>query len=186
MGKVESALEALGLELPAPKVPVANYLGTKKSGKLLFVSGRVSQTRGEVGTELDTAEAKLAARDAMLNVLAIVKQDIGDLDRIESVEKLNGFVRSSPSYTEQPFVVDGASELLIGVFGEAGRHARTATGVVQLPFGAAVQLELCRRSPRGLAVKRRPSSTRSIRGPGNGVFFADQSPPSVHYDRGSM
>ena len=119
MGKVESALEALGLELPAPKVPVANYLGTKKSGKLLFVSGRVSQTRGEVGTELDTAEAKLAARDAMLNVLAIVKQDIGDLDRIESVEKLNGFVRSSPSYTEQPFVVDGASELLIGVFGEA-------------------------------------------------------------------
>ncbi len=138
----ESALEALGLELPAPKVPVANYLGTKKSGKLLFVSGRVSQTRGEVGTELDTAEAKLAARDAMLDVLAIVKQDIGDLDRIESVEKLNGFVRSSPSYTEQPFVVDGASELLIGVFGEAGRHARTATGVAQLPFGAAVQLEL--------------------------------------------
>ena len=87
MGKVESALEALGLELPAPKVPVANYLGTKESGKLLFVSGRVSQTRGEVGTELDTAEAKLAARDAMLDVLAIVRQDIGDLDRIESVEK---------------------------------------------------------------------------------------------------
>ncbi len=142
MSQVERALKALALELPPPKTPVANYVGTKQSGDLLFVSGRVSQVRGEVGTDLDTAAAKLAARDAMLDILAIIKQDIADLDRIESVEKLNGFVRSSAHFTEQPLVIDGASDLLVALWGEAGRHARTATGVAQLPFGAAVQLEL--------------------------------------------
>ena len=121
---------------------MANYLGSKRSGDLLFVSGRVSQLRGEVGLDLSRDEAKQAAQSAMLDILAIVKADIGDLDRIISVEKLLGFVRSAATFTEQPAVIDGASELLIELFGEAGRHARTATGVAQLPFGAAVQLEL--------------------------------------------
>ena len=142
MSQAERELRALALELPVPKTPVANYVGTKRSGDLLFVSGRVSQVRGEVGTDLDTAAARTAARDAMLDILAIIKQDIQDLDRIESVEKLNGFVRSSADFTEQPLVIDGASDLLVALWGEAGRHARTATGVAQLPFGAAVQLEL--------------------------------------------
>jgi enamine deaminase RidA (YjgF/YER057c/UK114 family) len=142
MSVVEDRLRALGLALPAAKAPVANYLGSKRSGDLLFVSGRVSQLRGEVGSDVALADAKTAARDAMLDLLAIVKQDIGDLDRIVSVEQVRGFVRSAPFFTKQPHVIDGASDLLIALFGEQGRHARTATGAAQLPFGAAVQLDM--------------------------------------------
>ena len=141
-GRVEARLNELGLTLPEPKPPVANYLGTKRSGDLLFVSGKVSALRGEVGNEVDVARAKLAARDAMLDLLAIIKQDIGDLDRIVSVERLHGFVRSAPTFIAQPEVIDGASDLLVELLGQAGRHARSATGVNQLPFGAAVQLDL--------------------------------------------
>jgi enamine deaminase RidA (YjgF/YER057c/UK114 family) len=141
-GRVEARLNELGLTLPRPKPPVANYLGTKRSGDLLFVSGKVSALRGEVGSEVDVPRARLAARDAMLDLLAIIKQDIGDLDRIVSVERLHGFVRSAPSFIAQPEVIDGASDLLVELLGPAGRHARTATGVNQLPFGAAVQLDL--------------------------------------------
>jgi enamine deaminase RidA (YjgF/YER057c/UK114 family) len=142
MSTVEARLRELGLTLPPPKTPVANYLGTKRSGDLLFVSGRVSQVRGEVGTEVTVEDAVRAARDAMLDLLSIVKLDLGDLDRIVSVEQVRGFVRSAPSFTEQPRVIDGASDLLIALYGEAGRHARTATGAAQLPFGAAVQLDM--------------------------------------------
>jgi len=145
---VEDRLGALGLALPTAKVPVANYLGTKQSGDLLFVSGRVSQLRGEVGSEITVAEAKVAARDAMLDLLAIVRQDIGDLDRVASVEQVRGFVRSAPTFMEQPRVIDGASDLLIALYGENGRHARTATGAAQLPFGAAVQLDMVLRLSR--------------------------------------
>jgi enamine deaminase RidA (YjgF/YER057c/UK114 family) len=153
MSVIEDRLRALGLALPPPKAPVANYLGTKRSGDLLFVSGRVSQRRGEVGTDLTIDDAKVAARDAVLDLLAIIKQDIGDLDRIVSVEQLRGFVRSAPTFTEQPRVIDGASELLIALYGEPGRHARTATGAAQLPFGAAVQIDMVVRlhSARGNA-----------------------------------
>lgn len=139
---LESRLHGLGLSLAAPKAPVANYLGTKRSGDLLFVSGRVSQLRGEVGSEIGIDQAKLAARDTLLDLLAIIKHDIGDLDRIVSVEQLRGFVRSSPSFVDQPQVIDGASDLLVGLLGDSGRHARTATGAAQLPFGAAVQLDM--------------------------------------------
>lgn len=142
MSVVEDRLHELGLALPPAKAPVANYLGTKQSGELLFVSGRVSQLRGEVGSEITLPDAMTAARDAMLDLLAIVKQDIGDLDRIVSVEQVRGFVRSAPSFTDQPRVIDGASDLLIALFGDNGRHARTATGAAQLPFGAVVQLDM--------------------------------------------
>ena len=145
MGHIENRLSELGETLPAAKKPVANYLGCKKSGNTLYVSGRVSQMRGEVGTDIDLAKAQGAAKGALLDILAIVKAEIGDLDRIISIEKMNGFVRSSPSFTEQPKVIDGASDLLIQIFGDDGRHARTATGVAQLPFGAAVQLEMVMR-----------------------------------------
>ena len=142
MSAVEDRLRQLGLALPPPKTPVANYVGTKRSGDLLFVSGRVSQRRGEVGTELSASDAQIAARDAMLDLLAIIKQDIGDLDAIVSIEQLRGFVRSSATFTEQPRVLDGASDLLVALYGDAGCHARTATGAAQLPFGAAVQLDM--------------------------------------------
>lgn len=139
---IEKRLEELGIELPHPKAPVANYLGSKRSGDLLFVSARVSELRGEVGTDVTRDEAHDAARDTLLTILSIIRADIGSLDLIVSVEKLLGFVRSAPTFTEQPYVIDGASDLLVELLGEAGRHARTATGVAQLPFGASIQLEM--------------------------------------------
>jgi enamine deaminase RidA (YjgF/YER057c/UK114 family) len=142
MSRVETRLQDLGLSLAPPKPPVANYLGTKRSGDLLFVAGRVSRLRGAVGADVTTEAARAAARETVLDLLAIIRQDIGDLDRIVSVERVQGFVRSSPDFTEQPAVIDGASDLLVAVFGESGRHARTATGAAQLPFGATVQLDM--------------------------------------------
>jgi enamine deaminase RidA (YjgF/YER057c/UK114 family) len=142
MTTIERRLIDLGLFLPQPKPPVANYRGTKQSGDLLLVSGRVSGVRGEVGTEISLAEARAAARATVLELLAIVKHDIGTLDRILSVEQVRGFVRSAPTFTAQPEVIDGGSDLLIELWGDAGRHARTATGAAQLPFGAAVQLDM--------------------------------------------
>ena len=142
MGLIEKRLQELGLSLPGPKSPVGNYLGSKKTGELLFASGRVSDCTGEVGTEVTLEKAREAARNTVLVILAIVKQDIQDLDLIAGVIKLTGFVRSSVNFTEQPKVIDGASDLLIELFNENGRHARTATGVAQIPFGASVQLDI--------------------------------------------
>ena len=142
MGRVEARLAEMGLRLEPAKAPVADYLGTKRSGNVLYVSGRVSETRGQVGTEVSPEAAKLAARDTMLYLLAIIKADIGDLDQIDSVLKLQGFVNSDVSFTAQPQVIDGASELLIALYGESGRHARTATGAAQLPYGASIQLDM--------------------------------------------
>ena len=142
MGLIEKRLKELGLDLPQPKPPVGNYLGCKTIGKLLFASGRVSDLIGEVGTEVTEDQAKDAARDTVLVILSIIKKDIIDLDQIDGVLKVTGFIRSSPGFTRQPKVVDGASDLLIELFGENGRHARTATGVAQLPFGASVQLDI--------------------------------------------
>ena len=142
MGMIEKRLKELGLDLPEPKPPVGNYLGCKIMGKLLFASGRVSDLIGEVETEVTEDQAKEAARDTVLVILSIIKKDIIDLDQIDGVLKVTGFIRSSPGFTRQPKVVDGASDLLIELFGENGRHARTATGVAQLPLGASVQLDI--------------------------------------------
>ena len=142
MSQIEKKLEMLGLRLEAPKPPVANYLGSKRVGDLLFVSGRKSELSGAVGKDVTEAQAKKAARNTVLLMLSIIKNDIKDLDLIEEVVKLQGFIRSSPDFMRQPQVLDGASELLIELFGTAGRHARTATGAPQLPFGASVQLDM--------------------------------------------
>ena len=145
MSVVEKKLVALGENLPPPKSPVANYLGCKRHGSTLYVSARVSRTRGEVGSDLDLDQARAAARETVLDILAIIKHEIGDLDQISGVDKMIGFVRSASTFTQQPLVIDGASDLLVGLLGEDGRHARTATGVAQLPFGAAVQIEMIMR-----------------------------------------
>ena len=142
MSRVEKLLDEMGLSLDPPKAPVANYVGTKRSGDLLFVSARVSEQRGEVGTDVSPEEAKIAARDTMLALLSIIKADISDLDTIVSIVKVRGFVRSASDFQAQPHVIDGASELLIALWGDAGRHARTATGAPQLPFGASIQLDM--------------------------------------------
>jgi enamine deaminase RidA (YjgF/YER057c/UK114 family) len=142
MDSIEKRLEELGLSLPGAKPRVGNYLGSKKIGELLFASGRVSDCIGEVGTEVTLEKAKEAARNTVLTILAIIKEDIKDLDLIVGVIKVTGFVRSAVSFIEQPKVIDGASDLLIELFKEHGRHARTATGVAQIPFGASVQLDI--------------------------------------------
>ncbi len=142
MGIVEKRLEELGLSLAEVRPPVGNYLGSKRMGEILFASGRVSDCIGEVGTEVTLDKAKEAAQHTVLIILAIIRQDIKDLDLIAGVLKLTGFVRSAASFTEQPKVIDGASDLLIGLFKENGQHARTAAGVAQLPFGASVQLDI--------------------------------------------
>ena len=142
MSAIEERLKELGLRLPAPKVPVANYLGTKQSGNLLFVSGRVSEARGAVGIDVELEEAQIAARDTILDLLAIIKVDIGNLDRIHSILSMQGFVHSGSEFNAHPKIIDGASDLLISLFGESGRHARTATGVAQLPYGACIQINM--------------------------------------------
>jgi enamine deaminase RidA (YjgF/YER057c/UK114 family) len=142
MSIVEDKLRQLGLQLNPAKPAVANYLGCKRSGDLLFVSGRVSELSGEVGTDVTEEVAKTAARDTILLILSIIKKEIGDLDMIREVIKVQGFIRSSPEFTRQPYVLDGASDLLVELFGENGQHARTATGVNQLPFGASIQVDI--------------------------------------------
>lgn len=142
MSNIEDKLSRLGLKLKSPKEPVGKYLDCKRIGELLFVSGRVSELIGEVGADVTLDEAKVAARDTVLLILSILKKNIIDLDTIIGVAKLQGFIRSNSQFTKQPLVLDGASELLIELFGENGRHARTATGVNQLPFGAVIQLDM--------------------------------------------
>jgi enamine deaminase RidA (YjgF/YER057c/UK114 family) len=142
MGIIEKRLEELGLSLPVPKPPVGNYLGSKRMGEVLYASARVSDCIGEVGVDVTLEKAKEAARNTVLMILAIVKQDIKDLNLITGVLKMTGFVRSSVNFIEQPKVIDGASDLLIELFQENGRHARTATGVAQMPSGACVQLDI--------------------------------------------
>ena len=142
MSIVEKKLTDLGYSLKPARAPVANYLGSKRVGDLLFVSGRKSELAGAVGSEVTEEEAKEAARNTILLMLSIVKQDISNLDLIKGVVKLQGFIRSSTDFTRQPHVLDGATELLIELFGEEGRHARTATGVLQLPYGATIQLDI--------------------------------------------
>lgn len=142
MSIIEQKLQKLGLYLAEAKPPVGNYLGCKRTGEMLFASGRVSDLVGEVGSDVTEEQAKEAARDTVLRVLSIVKQDIQDLDQITGVIKMTGFIRSAPAFTSQPKVLDGASDLLIALFGQDGAHARTATGVAQLPFGASIQLDI--------------------------------------------
>ncbi len=142
MSEVEKKLVKMGHVLGKAKAPVANYLGTKQIGELLFVSARVSEQKGTVGLDVSEEVAKIAARDTMLYLLSIIKEDIGNLDKISSIVKLQGFVNANKTCDYLPQIIDGASELLIELYGENGRHARTATGASQLPYGATIQLDM--------------------------------------------
>ena len=117
MDSIENKLTALGLRLEPAKQPAGNYIACKQSGDMLFVSGRVSDLQGETGSTVSADEAKQAAHDTVLLLLAIIKENIGDLDLIKGVIKMQGFIRSAPGFTEQPYVLNGASELLIQLFG---------------------------------------------------------------------
>ncbi|MEZ0091322.1 RidA family protein [Streptacidiphilus sp. EB129] len=148
LGKVEARLAELGLELPPVAPPVAVYVPAVRSGEFVLTSGQLPMVggkltlTGKVGAEVTAEEAKAQARICALNALAAVKSVIGDLDRIEQVVKVVGFVASAPDFTGQPGVVNGASELLGEVLGAAGVHARSAVGVAVLPLDAPVEVEI--------------------------------------------
>ena len=143
----ESRLAALGLALPEPRTPVGSYLPATTVGELVFASGHASfadgrHIAGTLGLDLDVAAGRRAAERAALGILATLKAELGELARVRRIVKVLGLVRSTPEFTQHPAVVDGCSDLLVAVFGESGRHARSAVGVASLPFGAAVEIEL--------------------------------------------
>ncbi|SLM49130.1 conserved protein of unknown function [Nitrospira japonica] len=144
----EVRMKELGLELPAAPKPVATYVPAVRTGDLLFVSGVLPMQQGQLawsgklGRELRVEQGVEASRTALLNALAIVKQEIGTLDRIVRIVKVVGHVASAEGFTDQPQVLNGASDLLVSIFGDTGRHARVAVGAAELPRGAAVEIEL--------------------------------------------
>jgi enamine deaminase RidA (YjgF/YER057c/UK114 family) len=147
-GTIDAKLASLGITIPTPVAPAANYVPTVVSGNLLFVSGQISVTAdgtrliGKLGESVDAEAGRIAARQCGINLIAQIKAALsGDLDRVKRVVKLTGFVNSVPDFTDQPKVVNGCSDLFVEVFGEAGRHARSAVGVAQLPFGVSVEVE---------------------------------------------
>jgi len=143
---VDDRLAELGIVIPATTAPVANYVTARRTGDLLFLSGHLGKrdgavVAGRVGDDVDTETAYDLARRAAIDLLGTARAALGTLDTV-AVVKLTGFVQSATTFTEQPAVVNGASDLLVSVFGpERGRHARSAIGVAQLPLGAAVELE---------------------------------------------
>lgn len=145
---IEKRLAEAGITLPTAPKPVASYVPAIKSGNLLYTSGQLCTVdgklkyTGKVGKELTLEEAYEAARTAAINCLAVIKQQIGSLDKIKQIVKVVGYVASDPGFTDQPKVVNGASDLLVEIFGEKGIHARSAVGAVSLPLNAPVEIEM--------------------------------------------
>ena len=149
--EVEKKLAALGLTLPPIPTPIANYVPAVRTGNLVFISGhgpitmvdgKVSYIRGKVGRELTVEQGYDAAKIVTLNMLQSLKVVISDLDRVRRIVKLLGFVNCTEDFPDQPKVINGASDLLVELYGERGRHARSAVGMYQLPFGIAVEIEM--------------------------------------------
>lgn len=144
----EARLVELGLTLPAVTPPVAAYVPTVRTGRYVYTSGQLPFVGGElpatgkVGAEVSEDDARSYARQCAINALAAVRAELGSLDAVRRVVKLVGFVASAPDFTAQPAVVNGASELLGDVFGDAGKHARSAVGVAVLPLNAPVEVEV--------------------------------------------
>ena len=145
-GTAEDNLKRKNISLPAPTAPVANYVPAVQVGSLLFLSGAgpaPSEPRGKVGKELTLDQAYQAARSTCLNLLAATRAALGTLDKVKRVVKVLGMVNSSPGFTDQPKVINGCSDLMVEVFGEAiGKHARSAVGMAELPFNIPVEVEM--------------------------------------------
>ena len=144
---IEQKLAELGITLPTPVAPLANYVPAVRTGNLLFISGQVSidgagkLSTGKLGAGLDIEAGRAAARLCAINLLAQAKAAIGDLEKIVRVVKLVGFVNSAPDFVDHPKVINGCSDLFVEVLGDKGRHARSAVGIAALPFDAAVEVE---------------------------------------------
>ncbi len=153
MGAIADRLKELGLEMPSRR-SYGKYLGAVRSGNLVFVSGAGPSNAngfitGKVGGGVDLETAQEAARLCVLSGLSAVQEELGDLDRVTRVVKLLGFVNSAPGFNQQPAVMDGASGLLLELFGERGQHARSAVGVAELPMDICVEVEMIVEAPAG-------------------------------------
>lgn len=143
MGKIEQHLQALGIKLPELPNSLGNYLPSNRVGNLVYTSGQGSRDiLGKVGGDLSIEDGYAAAREATLRCLACLQAELGTLDKVEKIFKVLGFIASAPGFTEQPAVLNGCSDLLVEVFGERGRHARSAIGAAELPEGIAVEVEI--------------------------------------------
>ena len=148
MSNMQNKLDELGLKIPDTPKPVAAYVSAKQTGNLVFTAGQLPMVNGELiskgllGQDVEIDEANRAARICTLNALAAIKGVIGDLNRIKQIVRVVGYVASVPTFTQQPAVVNGASELLLEIFGENGKHARSAVGMAVLPLNASVEIEL--------------------------------------------
>jgi enamine deaminase RidA (YjgF/YER057c/UK114 family) len=146
--KIEGRIQDLGLELPEISRPVGNYVSAVKTGNYVFTTGHVPfvkgvlKAKGKVGGDLTLEEGYKCARIAALNCLAAVRSLIGDLDQVLQIVRVTGFVNSAPGFEEQAKVLNGASDLLVEIFGERGKHARLAVGTNELPLGAPVEVEM--------------------------------------------
>ena len=144
----EQRLKELGIQLHPPAPPVANYVNAVRSGNLVFLAGHGplkpdgSYMTGKVGRDINLEEAKEAARLTAIDLLSSLKAEIGDLNKVKRIVKVLGMVNSDESFTDQPQVINGCSDLLVSIFGDRGRHARAAVGMVSLPFGIPVEIEM--------------------------------------------
>jgi enamine deaminase RidA (YjgF/YER057c/UK114 family) len=147
-GSVEKKLASLGINLPTPAAPIANYVPFVRSQNMLVVSGQLCfgtdgnlVAKGQLGNGVSLDDGQRAARACAINLLAQLKSALGDLDKVIRVVRLGGFINSAPGFTDGPKVMNGASDLMVEVFGEKGRHARSTVGVAALPANAAVEVE---------------------------------------------
>lgn len=148
MSGIDKRLKELGIVLPEPPKPAAVYVSAMTFGNLVYTSGNDCRIdgklmfEGKLGRELTIEQGQKAARQTAINLLAVLKAHLGDLDKINKIVKLLGFVNSAPGFVEQPYVINGASQFLEAIFGERGKHARSAIGTSELPFNTPVEIEM--------------------------------------------
>ena len=147
-GTIENKLAELGISLPEPKAPIANYVPFVRTGNVMILSGQLCLdadgklvAKGKLGAGVSVEDGAKAARACAINLLAQLKAGLGDLDQVTRVVRLGGFINSAPDFLDGPKVMNGASDLMVAVFGDRGRHARTTVGVAALPIDAAVEVE---------------------------------------------
>lgn len=147
-GTAEKKLTDLGIKLPTPAAPIANYVGFVRTGNILIASGQLCLdaegklvAKGKLGSGVSIEDGNKAARTCAINLLAQIKAALGDLDKVTRVVRLGGFINATPDFLDGPKVMNGASDLMVAVFGDKGRHARTTVGVSVLPLDAAVEVE---------------------------------------------
>lgn len=143
----EARLTELGIALPEPAVPAGSYVTSVQSGNMLYLAGHLPAATegswsGKVGSDLDADEGAVVARAVGINLLATIRSALGDLDRVVRIVKVVGFVNSAPGFSDQPRVINGCSDLMAQVFGERGRHARSAVGANELPLNTPVEIEM--------------------------------------------